>query len=56
MGQRYLGSPNATPSPTAMIFCRAAEIWTRDLRSPRSMHPKPLTCANTRKPPLACRS
>ncbi len=24
--------------------------------SPRSMHPKPLTCANTPKPPLACRS
>jgi len=23
---------------------------------PRSMHPKPLTCANTRKRPLACYS
>ena len=41
--------------PDLDTVCRAAEIRTRDLRSPRSMHPKALTCANTRKPPLACR-
>jgi len=40
--------------PDLHTVCRAAEIWTRDLRSPRSMHPEPLTCVNAWKPPLAC--
>ena len=35
---------------------RAGEIRTPDLRSPRSLNPKPLTCANVPKRALACGS